>query len=67
MTLRVTATGAAEREKRTMSSYLYGIIPETIDLIDDLGYEESELEQMHPETIYELACKALSEPRIRRL
>lgn len=50
-----------------MSNYLYGIVPETIDLIDDLGYDESELEQMHSEEAYSIAAAALSEPHIRRL
>lgn len=50
-----------------MSKYLYAIVPESIDLVDDIGYDESELDGMTDEDVYDLAVKELSEPRVRRL
>lgn len=49
-----------------MSEYRYRIDPDTVDLVDDLGYDESDLERMDPETLYEIACREL-EPRVRRI
>lgn len=50
-----------------MSKYVYAIVPETIDLVDDVGYDESDLDGMSAEVVRELARVELSEPDIRRL
>lgn len=39
-----------------MSKYEYQLDPVRIDLVDDLGYEESDLDAMSVEDVYDIAC-----------
>lgn len=44
-----------------MSKYMYEREPQRLDLVDDLGYDESELDAMHPDDVYDLACSILAD------
>lgn len=52
-----------------MSKYKYRLDPETIDLVDDYGYDEDELDQMTTEDVYDIACAKFKRdlPTVRRL
>jgi hypothetical protein len=49
-----------------MSKYLYRSDPDTIDLVDDVGYDESELDQMSSEDVHDIAKRKLADPTVRR-
>lgn len=51
-----------------MSKYRYRIDPEVIDLVDDLGYDESDLDEMSSDDVYDTACDILADQiQVRRV